>query len=164
MEEEEENLYYFWLMHCLHRERKQPKETRWCSKNPHQVREVFFLCFWRDSLQWVRVSSFTRFLNQTQRRTTVGMNPLDEWSARRRDFYLTTHNIHNGQTSMPPIGFEPTISAGERQQTYGHWKRPKFPLHELNVQWVLAKSQGPCCVRKHIAIITYLTSPSGRAV
>jgi len=27
---------------------------------------------------------------------------------------LTTHNTHNIQTSMPWVGFEPTISAGER--------------------------------------------------
>ena len=26
--------------------------------------------------------------------------------------------INTGQTSMPPVGFEPTISAGERPQTY----------------------------------------------
>jgi hypothetical protein len=31
---------------------------------------------------------------------------------------LTTHNTHRRQTSMPPPGFEPTISAGERPQTY----------------------------------------------
>ena len=30
----------------------------------------------------------------------------------------TTHNTHNRQTSMPPVGFEPTISAGERPQTH----------------------------------------------
>ena len=58
------------------------------------------------------------FRDHTQRRTTVGRTPLDEWSARRRDLYLTTHNIHNRQTSMPPVGFEPKISAGERTQTY----------------------------------------------
>ena len=58
------------------------------------------------------------FLDYTQRRTTVCMTPLDEWSARRRDLYLTTYNTHNRQTSMPPVGFEPTISAGERPQTY----------------------------------------------
>ena len=55
--------------------------------------------------------------DHTQRHTTVGRTPLDEWSARRRDLYLTTHNTHNRQTSMPPAGFEPTISAGERPQT-----------------------------------------------
>ena len=63
-------------------------------------------------------SSFLRFLDHTQRRTTVGRTSLDEWSARRRDLYLTTHNTYNRQTSMPPVGFEPTISAGERPQTY----------------------------------------------
>ena len=68
--------------------------------------------------QWAKVSSLMRFLDQTQRRITVGRTPLDEWSARRRDLYLTTHNTHNRQTSMPPVGFEPTISAGERPQTY----------------------------------------------
>ena len=62
--------------------------------------------------------SFLRFLDHTQRRSTVGKTPLDEWSARRKDLYLTTHNTHNRQTSMPPVGFEPTISAGERPQTY----------------------------------------------
>ena len=63
-------------------------------------------------------SSFLRFLDHTQRRITVGRNPLDEWSARRRDLYLSTHNTHNRQTSIPPVGFEPTISAGELPQTY----------------------------------------------
>ena len=66
------------------------------------------------------------------KKTTVGRTSLDELSARLRDLYLTTHNNHNRQTSMPPVGFEPTISAGERPQTYaldraatgtGNWKR-----------------------------------------
>ena len=57
---------------------------------------------------------FLMFLDHAQRRTTVGRTPLDERSARRRDLYLTTHDTHNRQISMPPVGFEPTISAGER--------------------------------------------------
>ena len=40
------------------------------------------------------------FLDHTQRRSTVGRTPLDEWSARRRDLYLTTHDTHNRQISM----------------------------------------------------------------
>ena len=52
------------------------------------------------------------------RRATVGRIPVGEWSARRRDLCLTTHNTHNRQTSMPRVGFEPTISAGERPKTY----------------------------------------------
>ena len=57
---------------------------------------------------------FLLFLDHTQRRSTVGRTPLDDWSARRRDLYLTTHDTHNRQISMPPVGFEPKISAGER--------------------------------------------------
>ena len=57
---------------------------------------------------------FLMFLDHTQRRSTVGRTPLDEWSARRRDLYLTTHDTHNRQISMPPVAFEPKISAGER--------------------------------------------------
>ena len=78
---------------------------------------IYFF-FRRNNPQWARASSFTRFLDHTQRRTTVGRTPLDEWSARRRDLYLTTRSTHNRQTSMPTVRFEPTISAGERPQTY----------------------------------------------
>jgi hypothetical protein len=49
--------------------------------------------------------------------TTLGRTPLDERSARRRDLYLTTHNTHKRQTSMPPAGFEHPIPASERPQT-----------------------------------------------
>jgi hypothetical protein len=58
---------------------------------------------------------FTITLRQ---RNTLGRSPLDEWSARRRDLYLTTHNTHKRQTSMTPAGFEPVISASERPQTH----------------------------------------------
>ena len=74
--------------------------------------------FWRCDPTRVMASSFLRFLDHTQRRTTVRRTPLDVWSARRRDLYLTTQNTHNRRTSMPPVGFEPTISAGKRPQTY----------------------------------------------
>jgi hypothetical protein len=50
----------------------------------------------------------------TLRRATLGRTPLDEWSARRRDLYLTTHNSHNTLTSIPPAGFEPAIPTSER--------------------------------------------------
>ena len=48
-----------------------------------------FVCFLRNSLQWTTASSFTRLLGHTQRRT-YGEDYCDEWSARRRDLYLTT--------------------------------------------------------------------------
>jgi hypothetical protein len=54
----------------------------------------------------------------TLRHTTLGRTPLDERSARRKDLYLTTHNTHNRQASMPPVGFGPTIPAIELPQTH----------------------------------------------
>ena len=73
-----------------------------------------FFFLWRCGPTRAMAFSFMRFLDNTQRRITVGRTPLDEWSARRRDLYLTTHNTHNRHTPTPPVGFEPTISAGER--------------------------------------------------
>jgi len=55
----------------------------------------------------------------TPRHPTLGRTPLDDWSARSRDLYLTTHNTHNRQTSVLPVGFEPAVTASERRQTYG---------------------------------------------
>jgi len=50
--------------------------------------------FWRCGPMRAMASTLMRFLDHTQRRTTVGRTPLYEWPARRRDHYLTTHNIH----------------------------------------------------------------------
>jgi hypothetical protein len=44
---------------------------------------------------------------------SVDRTPLDEWSARHGDLYLTTQNTHNRQTSMAEAGIEPAFSAGE---------------------------------------------------
>jgi len=49
-------------------------------------------------------SPFLRFLDHTPWCITVSRIPLDEWSVCHRDLYLTTHNNHNRQTSMPPSG------------------------------------------------------------
>ena len=43
---------------------------------------------------------------------------MDEWSARRKDLYLTTQNTQKRQTSVLPVGFEPTIAASERPQLH----------------------------------------------
>jgi hypothetical protein len=72
--------------------------------------------------QWARASSFTRFVDDTQRRTTVVRIPLGKLSPRHRDLKRTTRNPPTVKTSVPPppppVGFEPTVSADERPQTY----------------------------------------------
>jgi len=83
---------------------------------------------------------FLMFLDHKQRRSTVGRTPLDEWSARRRDLYRTRHDTHNRQISMPPVGFEPTISAGERPQD-AQSKKCKILLCSVRCKW---KCSGSC--------------------
>jgi len=106
-------------MSCFYRKPySDPSEFQSAALSLHYFKSTVFSFFWRNSPHWARVSSFTRFLDHTQRHITVGRTPLQEWSVRRTDLYLTTHNTHNRQTSISPVGFEPTISAGERPQTH----------------------------------------------
>ena len=76
------------------------------------LRSVLFLP-WRNSPSRPRPPHFRR-ITITLRHTTLGRTPLDERSAKRRHLYLTTHNTHSRQTSMPPAGFEPAVSPGKR--------------------------------------------------
>ena len=69
---------------------------------------------WRCGPTRAMASSFLRFLDHTQRRVTVGRTPLDEWSARRRDLYLNIKTFTTDRHPRPPVGFGPTVSAGER--------------------------------------------------
>ena len=80
----------------------------------HSVLQLTIFFLWRCGPTLVVVSSFSRFLDQTHRRTTFGRSPLDEGSTRRRDLYLTTYNNHNRHTSMTSAGFETEISAFQR--------------------------------------------------
>ena len=98
------------------------RHTVHSSSNCRHFRGTLFLyflsLFWHNSPHWARATSFTRFLDHTQRLTTFGRTHFDEGSARRRDLYLTTHKTYNRQTFMPSVRFEPTVLAGERPQTH----------------------------------------------
>jgi hypothetical protein len=56
---------------------------------------------WRCDPTRVMASSFFRCLDHTQRRTTIGRTPLDEWSAPRRDLYLITHSTQQTNIHAP---------------------------------------------------------------
>ena len=56
---------------------------------------VLLFEFGATACHWAMVSSFKMFLVHTQRRASIGRTSLDEWSARLRDLYLTTHKTHN---------------------------------------------------------------------
>ena len=44
----------------------------------------------------------------------LGRIPMDGGSVRRRDLYLTTHNTHTRQASLPPEGFKAANPASKR--------------------------------------------------
>jgi len=60
----------------------------------------------------------TQHSQQTERQTDIHAPCGIQAHNLSRDLYLTTHNTHNRQTSMPLVGFEPTISADEWPQTH----------------------------------------------
>jgi len=92
--------------------------------------------FWRNSPQWVRASTFTRFLDHTQRRTTVDRTPLEERSA----FAETStwqHTIHTTDIHAPSgfrnYNLSGRTAAGLRLRQRGHWDRPKYALHSVKL-------------------------------
>ena len=116
--------YTLWLNNQLISSSNSYRSTTTTSGYCVEFINDIYIFLWRCGPTRARASSFMRFLDHTQRRTTVDRTPLDEWSACRRGLYLTTHNTHNRQISMPLAGFEPTISAGERPQAYALDRAP----------------------------------------
>ena len=79
------------------------------------IKLVFFPCY--DSPSQPRPPHCWSF-QITLRHATLSRIPPDEWgAAHRRDFYLTPHNTHKRQTSVPPAGFKPRIPANEWPET-----------------------------------------------
>jgi hypothetical protein len=97
----------------------------------------YIVCFPAVTTHCALASSCSRFLDHT-RRATVGRTPLDAWSIRRRDLYLTTHNNHNRQASMPPGGIRThnlsrRSDANPRLRPRGHWDRQIWPSKYSNI-------------------------------
>jgi hypothetical protein len=98
--------------------------------------QCHFLSFGETAPQWAMVSSFTKFLDNTQRRTTVGRTPLDKWSARTRDLYMNTQ--HSQQTNIHALGGIRTQNLSRRAavdlclKPRGHWERPIANLPTTN--------------------------------
>ena len=107
-------------------------------------RHISFFLLWRCDPTRVMPSSFLMFLDHTQRCTTVGRTPLDEWSACRRDLYLTTHDTHNRQTSMTPGGIRThdlsrRAAADLRLRPRGYWDG-----HHISLRFILILSSNIC--------------------
>ena len=79
---------------------------------------AFYWLYESVGSSWCKRLPLYRGFVITLRHTTLGRTPLDEWSARRRELYLTKHNTLKRQKPMPPAVFERTIPASERPQTH----------------------------------------------
>jgi len=86
--------------------------------------------------------------------TTFGRTPLDEWSVRRRDLYQATHNTHNRQTSMPPVGFKPTIPVGQglliNEDSWSHSDTPQ----SVGLLWTSDQLVAEASTRQHTTFTT----------
>jgi len=94
------------------------------AKDLAALRYVYiYMCVppWPCGPTWTMASSFLRFIDHTQRRTTVGRTPLNVWPACCRNLYLTTHNTHNRQIDIHPCprrGSKPKFQqASDRRPT-----------------------------------------------
>ena len=82
----------------------------------YSIRGLFLIFIWRNSPQRAMASSSTRFLDHTQTQHSRWDSSGQVISPSQRP--LPDNTQHSQQTSTPPLGFEPTISAGERPQTH----------------------------------------------
>ena len=94
----------------------------WLDKSINNFNGVF-VCFWHDSLQWARPSSFTRFLDHTQRRTTVGRTlwKSDQPVAETSTWQHTTDKHPCPRWDSNPQSQQARASADLRLRLRGHW-------------------------------------------
>jgi hypothetical protein len=84
--------------------------------------------FWLNSPKWARASSFTRFLDHTQRRTTVGRTPLDEWPDNTQHSQQTGTHVPDG---IRTHNLSRRATADLRLRPCGHCDRPiAFYFHK----------------------------------
>jgi hypothetical protein len=108
---------------------------------------TFFL--WLCSPARTMTSSFTRFLDHTQRRPTVGKAPLDERSARHRDLYLTTQT-HTTDKHPYPGGIRNQDRSRRaaidiRVRPHGHWDRHTYTYYLLMMSYNKVKTDSASC-------------------
>ena len=96
--------------------------------------DMFSVFPWRNGPHWARPTHYRGF-TITPRLITFSRTPLDEWSARRRDFYLY-NTQHSQQTDIHAPGGNWTrnpskrAAADRRLKQRGHWdSEPPYILY-----------------------------------
>jgi hypothetical protein len=124
--------------HCVHPKSNmsltviKPGPFKWKQRKPASDMETTsgVVLPWRNSPSGPR-PHHCRGFTITVKHTTLGRTLPDEWSARRRDLYLTTNNTHNRHTSMTPVRFEHTIPQASDRRTTLQTARPLA----LAIEW-----------------------------
>ena len=99
-----------------------PVEAESCLRVPLPLRLLMsYICIYMEHL-------LLMCLDHTQRRSTVGRTPLDEWSARRGDLYLTTHDTQTDKYPSPRWDSNP--------RNYGRklWQKYDFSIHPSHLK------------------------------
>jgi hypothetical protein len=120
----------------------------------------------------VLASSFLRFWDHTQWHDTVGRIPLDEWSARRRDLYLTTRTTLT--TDKHPCPWQDSnpqsqqaVAADPRLRPLCHWDRLStkcwdYKIRALYHVWIKVQDQFvPMQTIAEVWFHSFLTSALG---
>jgi len=71
------------------------------------------------------------------RHATLGRTPLDKWSARRRDLYMTTHNTHKRHPCPGGIrtgNSSKRAAADPKLLLRDHWDRPHCFITNIRYQ------------------------------
>jgi hypothetical protein len=90
----------------------------------------------------------------------IGRTPLDEWSAHRRDLYLTTHNTHDRQPCPGGIrthNLSRRAAADLRLRQRGHWDRRINSSSCLKSKLMITK----CSLMKKRYSILHVISKAG---
>ena len=89
---------------------------------------------------------------QHSQQTDIHRTPLDEWSARRTDLYLTTHNTHNRQTCFRTRNRSKQAVAAPRIRPRSQWD-----AMTQNINWIRTS-----CNTSHSILTSILISSTLR--
>ena len=108
--------YFFSYIDITYHKESFPRMRQVSTESPcTYVTQIYLKFFFIGATapQWVRVSSLMMLLDHTHKDAPQSVGLL--WT----NDQLVAENSDNTQhTSIPPVELEPTISAGERPQTY----------------------------------------------
>jgi hypothetical protein len=103
---------------------------RCCNPKAHCMNLHCLFIFNGSKAPWGPKPPHYRDFTITLRHITLGRTPLDEWSARRTDLYLTKHNTHKRDIHVTGgiRTHDPSkrAAADPRLRPRGHWERPSL--------------------------------------